>query len=275
MYALSPSADKEIEMSWLDWGLPADITDDGSMILFDESGEGGGAGFSVYIRKLDGSPAVRLGEGSAQALSPDGSLAAVIVQKDDVFQVVLYPTGAGPARTIPVPGTVLQQVGWLPDGKGLLVEASEKGRGGRIYTMNLEDGRLRAFTPEGYRLASLHTRPGRLEVAVVGPDQRRYLYPIDGGEPVPIPTYQPRELIAGWSADGKSIFVRMRGSELPTRVERLDLATGHRELVRTLRPADASGVTDVGAIRMTPDAKAYAYSFVRNLADLYVVEGLK
>jgi hypothetical protein len=67
----------------------------------------------------------------------------------------------------------------------------------------------------------------------------------------------------------------MRGSELPTRVERLDLATGHRELVRTLRPADASGVTDVGAIRMTPDAKAYAYSFVRNLADLYVVEGLK
>jgi Tol biopolymer transport system component len=275
MYALAPGAEKETEMSWLDWGLPADITKDGSMILFDESGEGGGPGFSVYIRKLDGSPAVRLGEGSAQALSPDGSQAAVIVRKGDVFQVVLYPTGAGQPRTIPVEGMILQQLGWLADGKGLLVEASEKGRGIRLYTMDLEGGKLRAFSPEGYRLASLHVRPGAREVAVFGPDQKRYLYPIDGGEPTVIASLRPRENIAGWSADGKSLFVRLRDSSLPAVVESLDLATGKRERMREIRPADASGVTGVGAVRVTPDGKAYAYSFVRNLADLYVVEGLK
>jgi hypothetical protein len=262
-------------MSWLDWGLPADITDDGSMILFDESGEGGGPGFSVYIRKLDGSPAVRLGEGSAQALSPDGSLAAVIVRKGDVFQVVLYPTGAGQPRSIPIEGMILQQLGWLADGRTLLVEGSEKGRGVRLHTMEIEGGKLRAFSPEGYRLANLHVRPGSREVAVFGPDQKRYLYPIDGGEPTVIPGLQPRENIAGWSSDGKSMYVRLRDSSLPAIVQSLDLATGKRERILEIRPADASGVTGVGAVRVTPDRRAYAYSFVRNLADLYVVEGLE
>ncbi len=40
-------------------------------------------------------------------------------------------------------------------------------------------------------------------------------------------------------------------------------------------PTDASGVTTIGGVRVARGGIAYVYSFVRNLADLYVVEGLK
>ena len=72
---LLPGSEKERDFSWLDWGLIRDVTPDGQMILFDETGEGGGPGYSVYVRKADGSPAVRLGRGVGAELSPDGRLA--------------------------------------------------------------------------------------------------------------------------------------------------------------------------------------------------------
>ena len=48
-------------------------------LLFDEEGEAGGANYTVYLRKADGSPLVRLGEGNALALSPDAKWALSIM----------------------------------------------------------------------------------------------------------------------------------------------------------------------------------------------------
>ena len=70
---LSPGESQERDLSWHDWSRPVDLTPDGTTLLFDETGEGGGAGYAVYVRKTDDAPAVRLGDGHALALSPDGS----------------------------------------------------------------------------------------------------------------------------------------------------------------------------------------------------------
>jgi hypothetical protein len=72
MIGLAPSEPKEKDLSWLDWSVPGSMSADGKMILFFESGEGGGPHYAVYLRNTDGSPAIRLGEGSGLALSPDG-----------------------------------------------------------------------------------------------------------------------------------------------------------------------------------------------------------
>ena len=64
MIALPPGEQKERDLSWLDWSSGTDLSPDGKTVLFTESGSGGGEGYSVYLRKTDGSPAVRLGEGS-------------------------------------------------------------------------------------------------------------------------------------------------------------------------------------------------------------------
>jgi hypothetical protein len=58
-------------------------------------------------------------------------------------------------------------------------------------------------------------------------------------------------------------------------VIRVELASGRRVVWKTLAPADPVGVDNVGPIAMTPDARAYCYSHMRRLGDLFIVDGLK
>ena len=60
--------------------------------------KGAGAGYSVYVRKTDGSPAVRLGEGAAQDLSPDGKWALAILHSASDPQLVALPDAARERR---------------------------------------------------------------------------------------------------------------------------------------------------------------------------------
>ena len=77
-----------------------------------------------------------------------------------------------------------------------------------------------------------------------------------------------------WAADGRSLYI-YRSGELPAQVQRLDLASGQKQLWKQLMPADDAGVTDIGPILITPDTKTYVYEYGRTLSDLYLVDGLK
>jgi hypothetical protein len=98
------------------------------------------------------------------------------------------------------------------------------------------------------------------------------LHPIDGGESRPIPGIEAGEWPIGWSADGRSLYL-FRG--LATLVNRLDLVTGRRELLHELVPPDQAGVLPGASLSVSADGKSYAYSFIRNLSELYLIEGLK
>lgn len=265
---------KERDLSWLDWSLAADLSSDGRMLLFDESGEGGGKGYSVYVRKTDGSPAVRLGEGSAQSLSPDGRWVLAIVDSTSDPKLVAYPTGAGQPKAFPKEGLDVQDALWFPDGRRILVNANEKGRGVRIWVRDFEGtGKPRALTPEGYRALQRTITPDGTSVVVRGPDRRFYQYPLGGGEPVGLPGVAAEgERPDGWSSDGR-LYVIARG--VPARVFLLDPATGRKELWKEFLPSDSAGVAPFTGIRVTADGKAWAYSFLRVLGELFVVEGIR
>ena len=110
--------------------------------------------------------------------------------------------------------------------------------------------------------------------ASVGPDHKIYLYPVAGGEPVPVSGTTRDEAPTGWSEDGRSLYV-FRFGEVPAKVFELEVSTGKRKLWKELVPADAAGIDTIRGITITPDAKAYIYGYIRTLSDLYVVEGLK
>ncbi len=223
---------------------------------------------------MDGSPPVRLGDGTGFSISPDGSWVAAFVGITTGGKLVLLPTGAGQPRQLPIEGLMASGADFLPDGKRILVTASEKGRGNRLYLRDVEGGKPRAISPEGYRAVNgTVSRDGKLVVAV-GPDRRNYLYPIDGGEPTPIPALVGLETPLGWTEDGKSLYIYKRG-EYPARVSRLDLATGKRELWKELTPPDPAGINAISPPRITPDGKAYVYSYNRILSDLFLAEGVK
>jgi Tol biopolymer transport system component len=269
-----PGDVKERELSWLDWSSLSDLSADGKKVFFSETGEGAGAGYSVYVRSTDGAAAIRLGEGSAQELSPDGKWALTIVHPAGDAHLVLLPTGTGEPRTLPAHGLKVTRAHWLPDGKRILLNANEPERGVRLYIQDAADGNVRAISPEGYRTFLRCVSPtGRL-VTVRGPDLKLCLYPVEGGEPTLIPGVTTDDWPAGWSADSRSIFVYRR-REIPAKVDRLDIATGRRELWRDLKPDDAAGIASIAPILPTPDGRAYVYGYFRTLSDLYLAQGLK
>ncbi len=271
---LVPGSPKERDFSWLDWSLARDLSPDGQMLLFDETGEGGGPGYSVCVRKADGSPAVRLGPGLAAALSPDGGSVLAFTKEGSAYRMVVYPIGAGEPRRLPATPIRIEQAGWLPDGRRILFSGSEPDHGSRIWVQGLDDAKPRPVAPEGYRMFAKGLSPDGRAVASLGPDQRFYLYPVEGGEPTAIPGLVKGDVPSGWTQDGRSIFVRARG-EVPQRLWKLDVATGRKELWKELMPPDPAGIWLISPVWVTPDEKFYVYSFSRSLADLYVVDGLR
>ena len=272
--AMAPGADKERDLSWLDWSTVYAISADGKSLAFGESGEGGGALYSSYFRSMDGSPPVRLGDGTGNALSPDGKWVAAIVGLITGGKVVLQPTGAGEPKPLSIEGYSVSGASFLPDGKRLLLTASEKGHGTRLYEFAIEGGKMRAISPEGYRLQTGTMSPDGKFVIAVGPDRKAYLYPIEGGEPTAVAGVGELEVPVGWTADSRYVYVYKRG-EYPARVSRLDPATGKRELWRELTPPDPAGISTISPPRIAPDGKAYVYSYNRILSDLFLVEGVK
>jgi eukaryotic-like serine/threonine-protein kinase len=271
---LFPGEEKEREMTWLDWSSARDLSPDGRTLLFFESGEGGGAGYSVYIRRTDGSPPIRLGEGTGEGLSPDGRWVLSITQSVTERRLVAYPTGAGEPRRLPRDGLAAAVAGWTPDGKQIVFSASEPERGVRIYVRDFAGGKPRPVTPEGYRMFRRGISPdGRLVIAT-GPDQRIYLYPLAGGEPTPLPGSIPGDIPDRWTSDGRAVYIHRR-DQMPVKVYLLDIATGRKELWKELIPADSAGVTQVSSVVPTSDGRSYVYSYIRLLSDMYVVEGLR
>ena len=272
---MSTGESRERELSWLDNSLAADLTSDGQTLLIAESGEGGGPGYSVYLRKMDGSPAVRLGEGDASALSPDGAWALAISARSSPAQLVLLPTGAGGPRTLTHDEINHQRAVFFPDGKKVLFAGNEPGRGTRLYVQDLVGGKPQAITPEGIRLTrSKPLSPDGKSVIAHGPDGKAYLYPITPGEPRPVLGLELGELPIQWSADGRFVYVYRRG-DVPARVSRLERASGRRELWKELQPGDTTGLEEVANIWLTSDGRSYVYNHIRTLCDLYLAEGFK
>ena len=94
------------------------------------------------------------------------------------------------------------------------------------------------------------------------------------GEPRPVPHVGREDQVIRWSADGRSLLV-FRANELPLRVEKVDLESGRRTLVRELSPADRSGVIGIGTVSMSGDEKWYAYGYSRDVSQLFTVDGVK
>ena len=265
---------KERDLSWLDWSLAADISPDGKTIVFTEAGEGGGSGYSTYLRRAGEGAAVRLGEGSAMALSPDLRTVASIVHPSGETQLAIYPTGAGEARVLPREGLTSQRVDWMPDGKHLLDSANEEGKGVRLWLVDLETGKAGAVSPEGFRHYQRCVTPDGSKVIVTGPDERVYLYPLAGGNPDPLPGLTPEELPSGWLADGHSFLVLHR-NELPAKIFRYDVLTGKKDLWKELTPPDPTGIIQVNRFIATSDGSSYVYNYQRYLSELYSIDGLK
>ena len=262
--------DNDRDLSWLNTSHVRALSQDGNTLLFAETGLG--ANYGVCLRKTDGSPVVRLGEGQPEDLSADGKLVLAVVQSRPP-QLVVYPTGAGDTQQLKrgeIENYVTAQ--WFRDGKNVLINGNEPGKGARFYVQEIGQtggSTPRPVTPEG-------TRDGRLSpdgklVLARGPEGKYSVYPIAGGEPQPVPELTEADTLAQWSTDGRSVLVYRR-AEIPCRLERVDLATGRRTLFKEFAPADRAGLLSMREIFVTDDLRSYAYTAYYQVSSLFVSE---
>jgi dipeptidyl aminopeptidase/acylaminoacyl peptidase len=271
---LPPGEDKERNFSWHDWSRPVDLTPDGTTLLFDETGEGGGAGYGVYLRKTDDAPAVRLGEGHALALSPDRKW-ALSTPHTTPAELILLPTGPGQPRPIKTGNFgSIQRAAWMPGGDRLILSANSPGRGLRLFVQPAGGGEPRAITPEGAG-PDWAVSPDGARVAVLDPDRKLLLYAVDGGDPTPVRGSLGADAPIRFSADGRSLYVLVRGLPTSAEVYRIDLASGDRALFKQLVPPDGIGMLGIPRVLLAADAQSYVYTYVRFLDELYLVDGLR
>jgi eukaryotic-like serine/threonine-protein kinase len=272
MPVLAPGQQEERDLSWLDFSQPFAFSSDGRTLLFSEEGGILGINYAACLRRTDGSPVVRLGEGDAADLSPDGKWALAVIPTSPQ-QLMLYPTGAGELRKLDRgPLVTYDSAEFFPDGQRVLICGHEDGQPDRCYVQDLAGGAPRAVTPPGTRQALLS--PDAQTILARQNEGALQLYSMDGRPPRTVPGAKPDDTVIRWRADGRSLLTYPR-LVVPARIERLDLQTGTRTPVQTLGPQKLAGVLAIGRIIMTEDEKSYAYYTSTMISHLFLVEGAR
>jgi DNA-binding winged helix-turn-helix (wHTH) protein/Tol biopolymer transport system component len=266
----------ERELGWGDNSFASDITPDGGMIALSVQGEASGQGYDVYLRRTDGSSAVRLGEGVPIQFSPDGKWVLTSypsgLKPASTPQLVLLPTGAGQPVTLTHDNIDHGFATLLPDGKRFLFDGVEPGHAPRTWVQDGSDGKPQPITPEG--VIGNYVSPDGELMAAVDLEHKFVLYPVDGGPPKTLSGIEPGEVPIRWSADSKHLFVATFRA-VPVTIYRTEVSTGRRQFVSKIAPSDLAGLWGFLLVHITPDGKSYVYSDYRILSDLYLSSGLK
>jgi Tol biopolymer transport system component len=265
---MAPGADREEDLSWLDASSLRDLSADGRTILFTENGEASADGSSIYLRKGDGTPAVRLGSGVGWALSPDGK--SVLASVRGQTGVSVMPTGPGATQRLKGDVRIESEAVWLADGHRVVYAGDDNQGKMRLYLQDLS-GEPRPISPSG-EVDGFSVSPDGSTVALTL-DRKPMLLKLTDGTSQPLPSGKYYEVPIVWSSDGQSVF--MADMLVGAAISRVDVPTGARTAWKTLLPSDSAGVTRVTTVRMRDDGRSYAYSYVRRLSQLFVISGLK
>ncbi len=262
------------DLAWLDGSFVYELSEDASKLLFVELANGEGRNAAIYLRNTDGSPAVRLGYGNRPALSPDGKWVLCIRRDASGSSLLILPTGPGDSRVLSFGDMHYESVEWFPDGKSILFTASETGRPMRSWTYSLdqpsENKRPNPITQENIRAAAV--TPDQHHVVLVEGRHLSLAAP-DGTNAVPLTDLESGENVVRWNTDGRYLFLRkLEGSAIT--VTRYEPSTHHREPWRTLKTPE-QGAEFFGRLAISANGKAQASSFQQDLANLYMVKGLK
>jgi hypothetical protein len=269
--AKPPGDSQEHDIAISGVGRPIDLSADGTQVLTQE----GTRSLSGYLRPTKGGPGTRLVTDFARlhGLSPDGTW-VLVSPRSKPNGLTLVPTGPGEPQEIAMERfESVFSVHFLDDAR-IGIFGAERGRAPRVWVHEVAGGDWRAVTPEG--VAAQWVRLAQEELIGLDPSTGTYAgYSLTGGPPRAVPWVTPADLISTGvvSADGRIGFLYR--SAVPCVVERIDLDTGERRPWRMLQPEDRTGVGLVADPIIRPDVDAYAYTYVRVLQHLSLIDGVR
>lgn len=263
----------EQDLSWFQDDDVGGLSADGGSVAFYTFGPGSGHNYAAYVGKTDGSGHIRLGEGGAFGITPDGKWVLGQVPHTS-NRVTLWPTGAGEPRHFELAGFERAWFGdhcsFSSDGALVAFRGGPPGRAEGVHVLDVRTGSVRKVTDQPASLCLIS--PDGAQVAALDLSGRLALHPLSGGSPRTVPGLNPGEEVVEWDAGGRHMFIW--DQRFPARVWRLDIATGERTLWREISSSDLAGVY-WGRILMTQDGRSIAYRSRQLLSDLYVVDNLR
>jgi len=266
---------KDRELSWLDGSTLSGVSIERGTLVFSETYEAGTRAGGVYLRAVDGSPAVRLADGTAAAFSEDGRW-ALVQGVGARAGCSIVPTSAGQPIPLDLGGANLVAAAFLPGPEPrLLATLGESGDRGEVAIVAAKGPRKLgispgfpenavAVSPDGNEFA-YRTRPREIAICRLDTAGCRKMPTASDGAPVQ------------WSADGRFLYLRGYGVfTIPVRISRYEIATGAETDWLTLGPEDATDFITLGDIFVSRDGKSYGYDAVAvRDSSLFVVEGLR
>jgi Tol biopolymer transport system component len=231
--------------------------------------------YETYVVRADRPGATRLSAGDGMAISPDGTTAVAV--SADAKTMLLSPLGMGPTHAIPNPdGMSYEGIPvWLPDGKRIVVTGRRGSEPTRGFVFDVATGAAKPFGAPGVHwdlFGGPPLSPDGKHVVLEDADGTQLRWPVEGGDPLPIPGLIAGDQPLAWSEDGGALLVG--GTTVPIVVTRIDLATGKRTLWKTIAPSDAAGMR-YATLTISPNGKYWALATAKLLTDLFVVEGLR
>jgi serine/threonine protein kinase len=265
------------DLSWLDFSYLRNISRDGKTILFEEEGSTS-KDYKVYLRNVDGSPAVPIGDGYSMAMSADKKWVLAQKKTEPLQEIWLYPVGPGEPRRISPPNLAPEiAANFLSDGKRIVYIAHEAGHRSRTWLQDLSGGEPRPITQEG--MAGFSLSPDDRWLITFGEGfgigQLAFLTAVEGGEKRDIKGLKPGDGILGWTSDNQLYVGRAaEGVRLAIDVEKVNPLTGVRTPWRELGMPPIGGIAPDPPV-ITPDGSAVAFDYRMRLADLYTVKGVR
>ncbi len=269
----SPATAPERNVTVLGHAVNGAVSSDGKSVAFTESGGGAPDDYLVFFRRLDGSAAVELGEGSIMGMTPDGTQVVALVPSQPT-KLRILPTGAGEPRTFDIAPVQVDDspVSWMPGAKEFIFLGHEGIAPRRAYRVSLEGGIARPLTSrEGTQFWNKVSPDGRfvLQGTGAGMESGQNLIVELGTGKVRSAPLEEGEAPIVWDQDGAHIFVVQEGDESAT-IYRVDAMTGRREVWKQIKPNDPAGMLSLSHFFVTPSGNAYAYNAERVLSALYV-----
>jgi hypothetical protein len=274
MAVLEHGAKEEKDLTWLDFAYNPRLSRDASEVLFTDQTGQGSVQYGVYVRKRDGSPAVRIGEnGFGSDITPDGKFALVVNADDTQRRIQIVPGGTGEKKILHWDGVQPIWAQWFPDGEHILLTANiPPGKPAGLYVTDAKGATPRLIVEGAQSRAGVSPDGAWI---IYGRDGTRFIQSTTSTEMKDVPNFPTDQRAIAWSAGAEHLFTQA-ADDSGVKLTRVDLKTGIAEPWQTIRPKDQVGQRPMSnPVAITPDGKWMAYYYVNELDQLYVTDGLK
>jgi hypothetical protein len=199
-----------------------------------------------------------------------------VLAENDSADLLLLPVGPDVPRNLAVGDLMVTRARFLHgDNDIVFMGRHPQDKQFHLYKMSLNGGPPVAISDFGvWGYDALQVSSDDRLITTLNPEEILTVYPADGGSPLPLDELGEFAEAVAWSPEGH-LWVRPRKfRELPSRILLYDITARRVMQERPFSLNDATGVSAVFRAFGTPDGRAIAFDYPRELGHLYLLDGL-